>query len=186
MSCPRVYDHKNKYNWENKLTTDRCALATKQNDNDYVHDYNTFNFFNGGDCQTFKCAIDASYNNPNLLAQDGYGLGPCVIDEDSQLKLDPTNLTHGKERQPLFSRVFYAVPNYSKGGLIPNTETYLKNATDTSMIRQCNRITEKDFDRFIPLPSCGEQQMKVPYTLTLGQDSRKLMRQVMEQNKCNQ
>lgn len=183
MSCPRSLDTGKKYNWENKLTSDRCALATKQNDNDYVYDYNTLNLFNDTSCSKVKCARESAYENPNLHFQDGYGTSPCVIDEDSHLKLDQDNLTHGRERQPLFTRVFSAVPNYGRGGLVPNTETYLKNGIDTSSVRLCDRITERDFDRFTPLPGCGADQMRVPYTLTLGSDSRKLMRQHIQQCK---
>lgn len=172
MSCSKGKN----FMWENKLTQDKCALSVKQKDNEYVYDYYTYNYFNQGACDKLKCVGEFANDNPNLTYRDGYGVANgCVIDEDTQIRMD--NLTHGKERQPLYTRQFYAVPNYGRGGLVPNTETMLINGIDTTSLRECDRLTERDFNRYQPLPNCGEQVLTVPYLLTIGKDSREIMRE---------
>lgn len=177
MSCgcnPKKQQH---FMWENKLSMDRCALAQKQKDSEFMYDYNTYNYFlNGLDCKTkydeMKC-FAADY--PNLRFREGYGINECTIDADSQLKHEPP--THGREKQSLNTRLFQAVPNFGRGGLVPNTETYLKNGMDTTQLRQCDRLTERNFDRFLVLSECDTEQAKVPFLLSAGADSRELWRQ---------
>ncbi len=174
MSC---HPQKEKqFNWENKLTQDKCALATKQTDNELVYDYNTFNFFTRGSCDTINCISDFAYDYPNLRFRNGYGVAnECVIDDDSKMRTE--TLTHGRERQPLFTRQFFAVPDYGRGGLVPNTETFLQNGQDTTYLRQCDRVTEKNFDRFVPLVGCADVQKHDPVLESVGLNSRELLRQ---------
>lgn len=181
MSCgfnPQKQQH---YMWENKLTMDRCALAQKQNDNDVIYDYNTYNFFlRGEDCKSVNEKLNCfAADHPNLRFREGYGIGECVIDQDSRLRYEP--LTHGRERQVLNARLFQAVPDIGRGGLVPNTDTFLKNGIDTTQIRQCDRLTERDFDRFYVLSECASEQARVPYMLSAGVDSRELWRQQKSQ-----
>lgn len=164
--------------WENKLSMDKCALAAKQTDSDLIYDYNTFNFFlQGDDCEKVHNRISCfAENYPNLRFRDGYGVGECKIDTDSKLRYEP--LTHGREHQQLNTRLFYAVPNFARGGLVTNVETVLKNATDTKILhKECDKLAEKDFDRFVDLLNCGKNAYTQPYTLSAGEDSRQIWRQ---------
>jgi hypothetical protein len=183
MSCGYNPQKQQHFMWENKLAQDRCALAQKQRDNDSLYEYNTFNYFlKGENCQTVNQEISCfAADYPNLHFREGYGISSCVVDEDSKLRYEPESLTHGRERQSLNTRLFQAVPNFGRGGLVANTDTYLKNGMDTTYLRECDRLTERNFDRFYVLSECAVEQAKVPYLLSPGADSRQLWRQQKSQ-----
>lgn len=141
---------------ENLLSQDDCALLTKSLVNKSVEDYTFFNNYFTASCKPkdVEKMNEFVVANPNLRFKDGYGVSTsCVIDNDSELR-NNGKLTNDRERTPLCSRWYTAVPNLGRGGLIPNIESRLKYNGDTSDIRECDRVTEKDFNRFIPLPSC--------------------------------
>jgi hypothetical protein len=101
-------------------------------------------------------------NNPNLHYRDGFGVASsCVVDADSEMR-NNGKMTNDRERVQLCTRWYTAVPDLGKGGLIPNIESRLKYGADTSDIRSCDRVTEKDFNRFIPLPACMAQSIQNP------------------------
>jgi len=138
---------------ENKLTIDNCAQIIKELGNRSIEDRNLYNYFYTNDC---KCSIeDDFYFDNNMVVKDGYGFtSGCVVDKDSDLRINGDSLTHDKERIQLCTRLTTGGPNIDKGGLIPNIETRLKNGEDTSFIRDCDKISEHDFNRFIPLVGC--------------------------------
>lgn len=146
---------------ENHLSQDECALLTQSLVNKSIADYNLFNTYSTASCKDDKMK-EFMVNNPNLRYRDGYGVSShCVIDKDSQMR-NQSKMTHDREKISLCSRWYTAVPNLGKGGLIPNIESKLKYNGDTSDIRDCDRITEKDFNRFIPLPQCMAQNIQNP------------------------
>lgn len=156
---------------ENRLTTDDCAMVNREFVNKSMNDYNLYNMYFMSDCQVDNEKMKTfMYENPNLRFKDGYGFtNSCVVDLDSALRND-SKLTHDRTKIQLCTRWNKAVPNLGKGGLIPNIESQLKNGEDTSAIRVCNRVAEKDFDRFIPLPGClgptiqNPQHIILPFT----------------------
>lgn len=178
------------YNWENKISMDKCALMTKEIENESIFDYNTFNYFNFNNYgDTRKKLDEVAWENPNLRFRDGYGIANNeVVDFDSKLRYDAI-LTHGPERRQYYVRNFTAVPDLSKGSCVPVTEAILKNGIDTSQIRQCNRLTETDFDRFVPFTPCLSQYILngarlLPDHHFIGDNSRDIVRQQLSMNKC--
>lgn len=149
---------------ENHLSQDECAILTKALANKSIEDYTFFNNYATSDCKTKSNEemLDFVLANPNLRFKDGYGVSTsCVIDNDSELR-NNAKMTSNRERTPLCSRWYTAVPNLSRGSLIPNIESQLKYNGDTSDIRVCDKITEKDFNRFIPLPRCMAENVQNP------------------------
>jgi hypothetical protein len=149
---------------ENRLSQDDCALLTKSLVNKSIASYAFFNNYFTANCEKDdnKKLQEFLVNNPNLHFKDGFGVTtPCVIDTDSELR-NNAKMTNDRERVSLCTRWYTAVPALSKGGLIPNIESRLKYNGDTSDIRECDRVTEKDFNRFIPLPRCMADTIQNP------------------------
>ena len=143
------------FDQQNTLFQDNCEVEARVHTNKSIADYRLFNNYLPEDCNTCN---DNKLNefvtsNQNLRYKNGVGnIPPCSVDIDSELR---NKFQMGfKGRDSLCTRWYTAVPNLGRGGLIPNVESRLKMNEDTSDIRDCDRITEKDFNRFIPLPGC--------------------------------
>jgi hypothetical protein len=149
---------------ENHLSQDDCALLARTLVNKSIADYTLFNNFFTANCkggQTEKIS-EFMTNNPNLHYRDGYGFASsCGVDNDSELR-NNSKMTHDREKIALCTRWYTAVPDLGRGGLIPNIESRLKYNEDTSDLRDCDRVTEKDFNRFIPLPKCMADNVQNP------------------------
>jgi len=142
--------------FENKLSVDACALGAKERENQSIRDYQLFNFY--GSCDSSNVQEFAS-KNPNLTFRNGYGVtSSCTVDTDSAMRM--TCLGHGPEKRQLSTRNFIAVPDMSRGCSLPDTETYLLNAQDTTLYRECDRLAEKNYDRFVPLMPCINEHIK--------------------------
>lgn len=149
---------------ENRLSQDDCALLTRSLVNKSIASYSFFNNYFTANCDKDDNGKMNEFmvNNPNLRFKDGFGFTtPCVVDTDSELR-NNAKMTNDRERVSLCTRWYTAVPALSKGGLIPNIESRLKYNGDTSDIRECDRVTEKNFNRFIPLPKCMAQNIQNP------------------------
>lgn len=153
------------YNLENNLADDNCAQLTKELQNTAISDNQLYNYYFTNDC---KCNIldDFLFDN-NMVIKDGYGIAnSCTIDTDSELRYN-SKLTHDREKIQLCTRWDLGGPNLNKGGLIPNIESKLKNADDTSDIRNCDRIVEHNYNRFTPLVGCLAATIQNPdYIIT--------------------
>ena len=148
------------YNHENRLSIDGCALMVRELQNKSIEDHMFENYYYTKDC---KCNVldDFLFDN-NMVIKDGYGVSTgCVIDNDSELRLKGI-WTNERDKVQLCTRWNKGVPNLNKGGLIPNVESLMKNGDDTSDIRNCDRITERDFDRFVPLVGCLASAVQNP------------------------
>lgn len=183
---------------ENRLTQDKCALLTKELQNKSVEDYNLYNFYSTSQCPSSQ---DECYQNkmekfndfvlthPNLRYKDGYGnFNSCVIDNDSDIRLN-RELTNFREKEQLCTRWSKAIPNYGRGGAYPNIESRLKYAEDTSIYRDCDRIVERDFNRFIPLSGTPSACIQNPSHIILpfergGESTRDYVRDENFDKKC--
>jgi len=179
------------YNWENKLTQDPCELLAKSRENESIVDYQTFNFYNFGDCaKKMEQLNTVAWEHPNLRFRDGYGIAnQCVIDNDNKIRYQ-SEVTHGPEKRQYYIRNFYAVPDFARGSCAPNTESLLKNGISTSKDRECDRLSEKNFNRFTPYTDCFGRFMDqgarvIPEMSTIGLNSSDIVRRTMsQQNKC--
>lgn len=172
-----------------RLVDDECALVTREYQNKSIGDYMLYNSYVTSQCKKDKHEFDNFVSqNPNLRYKDGFGfLNECVVDTDSELR-NGAKFTNEREKSQLCTRWNQAVPSYNKGGLIVNIDTRMKFAEDTSAIRDCDRLTEKDFNRFIPLTPCLAKSIQdpkhiVPEILACGAATRQYVQdnQYLEQ-----
>ena len=151
---------------QNRLTQDRCALLTKELQNRSMTDYVLFNMYPTSTCATDELK-EFLITHPNLRYRDGFGnVNACTVDDDSGLR-NQAKMTNFREKEQLCTRWYQAGPNVGKGGLVPNVESRLKIAEDTSRIRECDIVAEKDFDRFTPMLGCLAGSIQNPENIIL-------------------
>ena len=153
---------------ENRLGSDECAMKNRELVNDSIKNHSLYNMFFTSDCKYDKtCMNNFMTDNPNLHFRDGYGFASsCVVDSDSEMR-NNSRITHDKTKIQLCSRWDQAAPDLGRGGLIPNVESRLKNAEDTSGIKICNKVSEKYFDRNIPLIGCMAPTIQNPHHIIM-------------------
>lgn len=157
-----------------RIALDPCALATRDDMNLQYATYNLASTRNpGGACASH--VLDMHTQNTHLLITPGYGLDPCFIDVDSRMHTSRDQLTHGRSRQPLASRVFTAAPDFGRGGLVSDVESSLLSGHDTSVLRECGHVTEVDWNRFDP-GVCPSSVENVVNPWPIGEPSREIAR----------
>lgn len=146
----------------NRVNQDRCALETRDRENESVANYNTYNFYHAdGTCTDVEKKVkDLATEYPNLTFRVGYGVASaCSIEQDNKVRYG-FDMTHGPERQNLCTRNFVAGPNFSRGTLIPNLESVLLNGVDTLVDRDCYKIAETQLGVFQPMSACVADYVK--------------------------
>lgn len=150
----------------NRLTEDRCAILTKELQNKSISDYTFYNMYSTSSCDTDDI-MNFTINNVNLRYKDGFGnVNACTVDDDSEIR-NNAKLTNMREKEQLCTRWYQAGPNIGKGGLIPNLESRLILAEDTSDMKECDKLAERDFDRFIPMIGCLKDNIQKPENIIL-------------------
>jgi hypothetical protein len=149
-------------NLSNRLNDDKCALKNKALTNDSVVDNRLYNFYYNNACD---CSVldDIAFDN-NFTIREGFGYASgCTVDTDSDLRMGSA-VTHDKGRIQLCARTFTGVPRLTNSGLIPNVESRLRNADDTSDIRNVDKISEKSYIplSFTPMIGCLAGQVQDP------------------------
>ena len=167
----------------NSLNDDSCAMEARDRENQSMIDYNTFNFYNDGDChQIDKKLLNLAIENPNLNFRNGYGsANPCAIEMETKLKYNADMMTHGPEKRQFRLRNFTAVPDIRRGSYAVGYDELLSPGQDTHVLRQCDRLTERDFNRFTPYIECMDkfislEAQAIPELLAIGANSRDLVR----------
>lgn len=154
------------FNEANRLTEDRCAILTKELQNRSMTDYFLTNLYSTADCKDDDIR-EFTIENPNLRYRDGFGnVNACTVDQDSELR-NNSKLTNFREKEQLCTRWYQASPNIGKGGLIPNIESRLKSPEDTSDIKDCDILAERNFNRFIPMIGCLSGSIQNPENIIL-------------------
>jgi hypothetical protein len=150
-------------NLSNRLNDDKCTLNARELDNDSINTHELFNFYYNKDCSCPVLDDIALENNFNVREGYGYTSG-CTVDADSDLRINGSVRTHDRGRIQLCSRTYQGVPNLNKGGLIPNIDSRLKNADDTSDIRNIDKVSEKTFIplSFMPMIKCLDKNIQNP------------------------
>jgi hypothetical protein len=128
-----------------------------------MNNYSTYNYFKGttDDCSTFdkNAVLDTSLET-QLWIKKGHGVSDkCVIDDDSKMRNDSL-LTHGRDPNQLFGRVFTAVPSLNKGGLVVPVEDRVKQGQFKKNSKGCDNLSERQFAVFTPLIPCLAHSMQ--------------------------
>ena len=167
------------FDYSTNLSADTCAILARDRENESIQEYNTNNLYYT-DCKSIKQLENFSSEHFGGSFFNGYGNpNSCVIDIDSKMK--QMDKMRGPDRRQLSTRTFQGVPNFNKGVPVPNTEYFLINGQDTSVYRECDRLTERNYDRFTPLTPCMQSFIEneaevIPMLNRIGSDSRELLR----------
>ena len=172
------------------LRNDSCSIHARDYQNNSINDYSLWNTYNNKCEKSKDHELDNfAAENLNLNFRNGYGFtSGCYVDEDTEVRLNG-KITHEKAKLNLQHRFYTANPYLGNGKTVPNIESRLLAGEDTSQIRACNRIGEKDFDRFVPLVSCLKENVQntknivEPWTHG-GDNSRLIMRDSQHLKKC--
>ena len=151
---------------EHREGGDKCIQDSRDFQNNYVNEYNTFNYFRtgGSDCKEKAEQVkDFSLENYTTI-RDGYGFAnQCTIDQDSEIR-NGVKWSHGRNKQQLCKRVFTDIPNLANGGFIANIESRLTQGEDTGIKRSCNTLSEVSLyeHNVIPMIGCLKESIQNP------------------------
>lgn len=168
---------------------DECAINARDYQNVSMNEYNLWNTYKMKcDPESQKKLEDFSINNPNLHYRNGYGFTTaCYVDNDTELRVNG-KITNEKAKTQLFHRFYQGPANLSKGLVVPHLESRLTQGEDTSQLRECHKVSEQDFNRFVPMLPCVEEVQKVKHVVPEwtrgGDNSRILMIDSQSAKKC--
>lgn len=176
---------------EHRSGADDCAINAKDYQNSSISDYNMWNTYHNFPCDHSGDSEREEFatTNLNLRYRNGYGFtSGCYVDDDTEVRLNG-KLTHERPKTQMFPRSFVAVPDLSKGIVLPGLESPLIQGEDTSQLRECHRLAETNFDRFVPLVPClADKVQNVKYIVEPwthgGESSRLMMRNSAVLKKC--
>lgn len=145
-----------------RLCTDKCAAEARDTQNDSIYGYEMYQYLpvecdKSGKIPRFP---EFSYNHVNLTGRIGYGIAEgCVVDEYSELRNDPNQLTRDKCRIQLFSRIFQGGPNLRCGVVDPDAEASIQGGTGSRDLAgvqyPCARtLTELETNHPMPMLDC--------------------------------
>ena len=173
------------------LKTDECSKTTTNSENGKIIDYQTFNYNTlGKDCAEMVSDIqNISLGHPNLRFKIGYG-HPDECHSDVRSGLQRSELTHGSEKIQLATRNFIANPDLSSGVLIPHIESQLQQGYSSTFSKDCDKMAEVDFNRFIPFDPClksfyDNYHASISDVHSIGENSRDIVQSKEFVKKCN-
>jgi hypothetical protein len=165
---------------QNKPGLDKCAKNAKNHVNESIKDYNLWNSYS---CEKQKeeALSEFAMKNLNLRYKKGYGVAPsCHVDTDTELRLN-AKWTSERAKTQLFSRFYTGNPDMSRGKGSPEVESKLVQGDDTYRLKMCQRLSEKEFDRFTPMLPCLKDSIQKVEHIVMpfhqgGENSREFMR----------
>ena len=153
-----------KFELEHRIGADECAQSARELQNRSIDDYYLFNAYstNSADCKAEEEKVRAFMSANHISYRDGYGFAnQCHVDDDSKIRMGQ-EMTHDRSRTQLFTRTFQAVPNFARGGLIPNVESRLVQGDQVSDKRACDVLAEVNYNRNVPLLECLKGNVQNP------------------------
>jgi hypothetical protein len=151
------------FNDSHRLCTDDCAQEAKDIQNEGIFGYETYRYF-PIECDKELGSYPAfSFDHVNLRGRTGYGLSDgCTIDNSSELRNDPKQLTRDRCRIQLFSRIFQGCPNLRSGIVDPEQEMPIIQGTgsrdfDGFMFPCKKSITELQVNQPTPMLDCVKE-----------------------------
>lgn len=175
---------------QHRLGNDDCSKTAKDYQNSSINDYYLWNtYVNKCDTDADHKIQDFAIENTNLWYRNGYGYtNGCHVDDDTEVR-NNAKITHEKAKIQLFTRFYQANPDLSRGIVTPNLESRLVQGADTTALRQCDRVSEKNYDRFTPLIPCLKDNVQNPNNIVMqgvwgGENSRNVMRDAENLRRC--
>lgn len=158
---------------ENRVGTDTCAKESTDEQNDRISQYILFNSYRGNmlGCDDEVKKINEFMSDNYMTIRDGVGFtNGCRVDNDSKVRIDPN--INGRGRNQMFTRVFQAVPDLSRGNINVENESKIQQGEITFDDFQCQG---KPLDVFTPMLPCLQNSIQDPNNIveswTRGGDS---------------
>ena len=161
------------FDLEHRIGADKCAQNARDLQNQSIDNYYMFNAYS--QTNLTDCKDNAGANKVREFAdvnhaviRDGYGVANmCHIDHDSKLR-NESQMTHDRLKTQIFPRIFQGVPNFARGGFVPNVESRLVQGESSTKLGSCTQLSEVNFDRFTPLLSCLHDNVQNPQNIVPG------------------
>jgi hypothetical protein len=149
---------------QNRIGNDTCSSTADNKFNKDINDYMLFNSYKTNQSTESDSCVPSieklqEFVTDNYMhIRDGVGFtSGCKVDTDSDMRM--YNITNGKSRCQLQSRVFQAVPNLSKGESRPELESKLVQGENSYNSTQCQGQT---LDVFMPMLPCLKNSIQNP------------------------
>jgi len=142
-----------------RVCSDECAKEAKDIQNEHIENYELYQYL-PVDCDGKHARFpEFSYEHTNLTGRIGYGVAEgCVVDNYSELRNDPAQLTRDRCRVQLFTRIFTGCPNLLPGVGDPNIELDIlagSSSDDMSSQGSCKKeLTELQTYHMTPMLDC--------------------------------
>lgn len=147
------------------ICSDKCAIDAKETQNNAIHGYDMYQYLPAQCDRSGKVARypTFSYDHVNLTGRIGYGVAEgCVVDQYSELRNDPAQLTRDRCHIQLFSRIFQAGPNLRCGVVDPALEMSIaqgQGSRDLAGVQYpCSRtLMELETNHPMPMLDCVKE-----------------------------
>jgi hypothetical protein len=171
-----------------RVCSDDCAKEARDNQNDALYGYNMYRHAYIP-CETPNPRMpNFTYEHVNLRGRVGYGLADdCLVDQYSELRNAPTQLTRDRCPIQLFGRVFKGCPNLKPGVPNPDLEMPITQGMSSSTLEgiqyPCKKaIMEETTNKFMPMQECvkeiQEPQHVVEPWIRGGDDTRNYVKRM--------
>ena len=139
------------FNNLSRIGEDECSLGQRCIQNVEAANYMLQNYFSN-DC-TMKRPIEFATSQPSINYKGGHqtGIGGCNIDQNSQLLIGGSELTHPRCRISLLQRPFATVPFMGRGPSNPYLESQLQQGDYLTNKRSVNLLSEQEVSSNYPL-----------------------------------
>jgi hypothetical protein len=143
---------------EHRVGSDDCAISVRNQQNNNMTDYLLYNMYktNKEDCSKEVTDLQDFANDNHMNIKEGYGVtNGCRVDNDSDFR--QFNITSDKSKTQLFSRIFHAIPDMSRGDPNIEFESKLIQGENTYNDFECHGNA---FDVFQPMIPCLEKSIQ--------------------------
>lgn len=152
MNCIKINQINTKINQDTLLNSDNLKYQNEMST--APGNYQVKNIYN---CNGIN-EINSFANLTNgFIAQDGYGINPRIINEESEIKYG--NLTNKNNINQLFPRSIGTVPLLVKK-MDLNADAFIKSPEYGDNSKSYKTVSDSDFNRFIPLIPCLENNVQ--------------------------
>ena len=133
---------------QHRLGSDDCWKNAQQAQNTGVQNYYLYNHFktNVPECTDKEKSLRDFMAENHMNYKEGFGVAnACHIDDDTNMR-NKSELTHGKCKNQLTTRLFTSGPDLSTGGFEPLVESRLTQGDHTLLHKSCEAYNGKGFN----------------------------------------
>ena len=169
---------------QHRIGNDECWKTAQQTQSDKIENYYLFNPYktNVENCKEKEDTLREFMSENHMNYKEGYGnTNSCHVDDDTKLR-NNSEITHGKCKNQLSTRLFTSGPDLSVGGFEPILESRITQGESTFIDKACESYRGKGFNTMTPMLSCLEKEVQnpehiIPTWVRGGESTRDHMKQ---------